>query len=53
MTLIVLVAFGIVLIVGVLGMLPGWWSRRHGRTPMPGPVPAPSEPSVPEPPHGV
>ncbi len=53
MTLIVLVAFGIGLIVGVLGMLPGWWSRRHGRTPMPGPVPAPSEPSVPEPPHGV
>ena len=29
MTLIVLAAFALGLVVGVLGMLPGWWSRRR------------------------
>lgn len=29
MMLIVLVAFASGLVVGVLGMLPGWWARRH------------------------
>lgn len=29
MTLIVLTAFGLGMMVGVLGMLPGWWSRRR------------------------
>jgi uncharacterized integral membrane protein len=28
MTLIVLAAFALGLVVGVLGMLPGWWRRR-------------------------
>ena len=28
MTLIVLIAFASGLVVGVLGMLPGWWARR-------------------------
>lgn len=31
MTLIVLAAFALGMVVGVLGMLPGWWARR--RTP--------------------
>lgn len=31
MTLVVLAAFALGMVVGVLGMLPGWWSRRaHG-----------------------
>ena len=29
MMLIVLVAFAAGLVVGVMGMLPGWWARRH------------------------
>ncbi|MCL1961059.1 MAG: LapA family protein [Desulfovibrionaceae bacterium] len=29
MTLIVLAAFALGMVVGVLGMLPGWWSRRR------------------------
>ena len=32
MMLIVLVAFASGLVVGVLGMLPGWWARRQGGT---------------------
>lgn len=35
MTLIVLAAFALGMVVGVLGMLPGWWARHHapgGRT---------------------
>jgi uncharacterized integral membrane protein len=33
MTLIVLAAFALGLVVGVLGMLPGWW-RRRAKTPV-------------------
>jgi uncharacterized integral membrane protein len=29
MMLIVLAAFALGMVIGVLGMLPGWWSRRH------------------------
>ena len=29
MTLIVLAAFALGMVIGVLGMLPGWWSRRR------------------------
>ena len=32
MMLIVLVAFAFGLVVGVLGMLPGWWARRTSAT---------------------
>lgn len=32
MMLIVLAAFALGLVVGVLGMLPGWWSRRKGQS---------------------
>ena len=32
MMLIVLVAFASGLVVGVLGMLPGWWARRPANT---------------------
>ena len=55
MTLVVLVAFGTGLIVGVLGMLPGWWSRRQGRKPPADPDTGapPLDSSLPEPPHGV
>ena len=50
MTLVVLVAFGTGLIVGVLGMLPGWWSRRQAPPTTPESVPPPPLSS---PPHGV
>ncbi|MBN8558809.1 MAG: LapA family protein [Proteobacteria bacterium] len=55
MTLVVLVAFGTGLIVGVLGMLPGWWSRRQGRKrpPEADAGAPPLDSSLPEPPHGV
>lgn len=33
MMLIVLVAFASGLVVGVLGMLPGWWARRNAPPP--------------------
>jgi hypothetical protein len=29
MILVVLAAFALGIVVGVLGMLPGWWSRRR------------------------
>ena len=50
MMLIVLAAFTLGMVVGVLGMLPGWWSRRQ-----PPPPPAPTAPSPPlsPPPHGA
>ena len=35
MMLIVLVAFASGLVVGVLGMLPGWWTRRRTRASTP------------------
>jgi uncharacterized integral membrane protein len=56
MTLVVLVAFALGIVVGVLGMLPGWWSRHraHAATT----AATPSEPAslkdTPNPlPHGV
>ncbi|HMN20606.1 MAG TPA: LapA family protein [Ottowia sp.] len=33
MTLIVLAAFALGMVVGVLGMLPGWWTRRRAMPP--------------------
>ena len=48
------IAFALGLVVGVLGMLPGWWSRRK-----PAPRPAPHSDLAPlgdertDPPHGV
>jgi len=50
MTLIVLAAFGIGLVVGVLGMLPRWWSRP--RNAARSDTAAPGGPLT-EPPHGV
>ena len=41
MTLIVLAAFALGMVVGVLGMLPGWWARRTPAAPMPPAVPPP------------
>ena len=50
MMLIVLAAFTLGMVVGVLGMLPGWWSRRQ-----PPPPAAPTAPAPPlsPPPHGA
>ena len=50
MMLIVLAAFTLGMVVGVLGMLPGWWSRRQAPPTTPESVPPPplSSPS-----HGV
>ena len=50
MMLIVLAAFTLGMVVGVLGMLPGWWSRRQAPPTPPESVPPPplSSPS-----HGV
>jgi uncharacterized integral membrane protein len=54
MTLIVLVAFALGMVVGVLGMLPGWWSRRHGKPPAaPFPGHAPLDDALTAPPHGI
>ncbi|MDR2213443.1 MAG: lipopolysaccharide assembly protein LapA domain-containing protein [Pseudomonadales bacterium] len=51
MMLIVLAAFALGIVVGVLGMLPGWWSRRHAAArPLNEPYPANDPPTVP---HGV
>jgi uncharacterized integral membrane protein len=56
MTLVVLAAFALGIVVGVLGMLPGWWSRRRAQS-----AAAPAAQSglvplgedVPLPPHGI
>ena len=40
-TLIVLAAFALGMVVGVLGMLPSWWARRGQMTPTPPAAPAP------------
>jgi len=53
MILIVLAAFALGMVVGVLGMLPGWWSRRRGQR-EPGTDLAPLNNTPPDaPPHGV
>lgn len=52
MTLIVLAAFALGMVVGVLGMLPGWWSRRAPPT-QATPPPAPPDDILSTPPHGV
>ncbi len=54
MTLIVLVAFALGMVVGVLGMLPGWWSRRRLAADA-APAPAAPTPAAPVPasPDGV
>ena len=55
MTLIVLVAFALGMVVGVLGMLPGWWSRRRAvpRPPAANSDLAPLDDRLNGPPHGV
>lgn len=55
MMLIVLAAFSIGLVVGVLGMLPGWWGRRAGTTrrPQDAPAAASGGDSLMPPSHGV
>ena len=55
MMLIVLAAFALGLVVGVLGMLPGWWSRRRGtpRPPVANSDLAPLNDHLNGPPHGV
>lgn len=56
MMLIVLAAFALGVVVGVLGMLPGWWRRRPPPTQptLPGGNSATSNTSLPPtPPHGI
>ena len=61
LVLVVLSAFALGAIVGVLGMVPRWWRQRTGLSPtMPTPVPAaaPATPASvlspePLPPHGI
>lgn len=54
MTLIVLTAFALGMVVGVLGMLPGWWSRRQASAPAAAaPAPPPEDEPMALPPHGV
>lgn len=56
MMLIVLAAFAVGVVVGVLGMLPGWWRRKAPLTqpPLPPRDGASSPPSLPPtPPHGI
>lgn len=54
MMLIVLAAFALGLVVGVLGMLPGWWSRRAGAVKRPAHSDyAPLDDALNGPPHGV
>jgi uncharacterized integral membrane protein len=55
MTLVVLAAFVLGMVVGVLGMLPGWMSRRKraGRQAAPTSDLAPLSDRLTEPPHGV
>ena len=56
MTLIVLAAFALGMVVGVLGMLPGWWTRRSARRqatdPDSGQLPL-DDTLIPPPPHGI
>ena len=55
MTLIVLVAFALGMVLGVLGMLPGWWSRRRSapRPPVVNSDLAALDDRLNGPPHGV
>ena len=55
MMLIALAAFVLGLVVGVLGMLPGWWSRRAARGDRPPARSdlAPLDDQLTGPPHGV
>ena len=53
MTLIVLAAFALGMVVGVLGMLPGWWTRRRPPPPAGTRAPDLAAPHEPTPPHGA
>jgi uncharacterized integral membrane protein len=56
MMLIVLAAFALGMVVGVLGMLLGWWSRRHAAAATVTPPPAEltfTHDTPGAPPHGV
>ncbi len=55
MMMIVLAAFALGMVVGVLGMLPGWWSRRQPSATSSAPVAdaGPTTDPLSSPPHGV
>ncbi len=53
MTLIVLAAFALGMVVGVLGMLPGWWTRRRPPPPAGTRAPDLAASQEPAPPHGA
>ncbi len=55
MTLVVLAAFALGMVVGVIGMLPGWMSRRRraGAAAASASELAPLDSRLTEPPHGV
>ena len=57
MMLIVLSAFALGVVIGVLGMLPGWWQRRSGGAAASAPPDSLAEHSAgshaPTPPHGI
>ena len=53
MTLIVLAAFALGMVVGVLGMLPGWWTRRRPPPSAGTRAPDLAAPHEPAPPHGA
>lgn len=52
MMMIVLAAFALGMVVGVLGMLPGWWSRRQAAAAPPADT-GPLADRLSSPPHGV
>ena len=47
LVLVVLVAFAGGLVVGALGMLPGWWKHRTASAPLPAPDALPPEATAP------
>jgi uncharacterized integral membrane protein len=51
--LVVLCAFTLGVMVGVLGMVPRWWRHRQSARQHAAPVAQPSPSPLPEPPHGT
>ena len=48
LVLVVLAAFAGGMVIGALGMLPGWWKHRRAATQAPVPTPAVAGPTAPE-----
>ena len=46
LVLVVLAAFGVGLVVGAVGMLPGWWKHRRAAPARPAAPPAPDVPGA-------